>query len=109
MTRPRRHEESDALKAIRETVVASGRAVLWRNNGGVATYGAARVRYGLGLGSADLIGLLVPSGRGLAIEVKSARGRLSSEQMAWRGAWERAGGLYVLARTPEEALDAIVF
>lgn len=107
--KPRKPRETDILRAIHDGVIASGRACVWRNNVGRATYGTARVQYGLGLGSADLVGLLVPSGRGVAIEVKTPVGRLSPVQVAWRGAWERAGGLYVLAHSVEEAIDGLVF
>jgi hypothetical protein len=105
----RKHDETNLLRAIHTGVVATGKAVLWRNNSGRATYGVHRVQYGLGLGSADLIGLLVPSGRGIAIEVKTPIGKLSPTQIAWRGAWERAGGLYILARSVEQAIDGIIF
>ena len=108
--RHQEHPEADAMHAIHDAVVASGLAVLWRNNCGVATWqNGARTRYGLGLGSADLVGVLRPSGRAVAIEVKSPVGKATPAQLAWRRAWEGAGGLYILARSVEDALDGMVF
>jgi hypothetical protein len=101
----RKHEESDLLAAIREALVRCG-CTCWRNNTGVATYAESKVRYGLGVGSADLVGIY--KGRFIAVEVKAEKGRQSPEQKAWQACVERAGGLYVLARSVEEALFAVI-
>lgn len=87
---PRKHEESQALAAIQDALIAAG-AVTWRCNTGVAVYGAAKVRYGLGIGAADLVG--VYRGRFFGVEVKSSRGRQSAAQKAWQRAVEGAGGI----------------
>ena len=55
--------------------------VLWRNNVGIADQRGARVRYGLAVGSADLIGCL--NGRFVALEVKTSTGRATPEQRLW--------------------------
>jgi hypothetical protein len=47
------------------------------------------------------------AGRALAIEVKTDTGRLSPEQRRWRDAHEAAWGLYVVARSAAEALEAV--
>lgn len=57
------------------------------------------------VGRADIIGVV--AGRALAIEVKTATGRLHADQQRWREAFEKVGGLWVLARSPEEAMDAL--
>jgi VRR-NUC domain len=101
--------ETHLQQAIEDAIIASGRAIVYRNNGGVAKYGEARVRYGLAPGSADLIGVLIPSGRFLAIEVKMPGKHLEPDQVRWRDVVLRAGGLYVTAHSVEEALDGIVF
>ena len=93
--------------AIEDALIASGRAIVYRNNGGVARYGEARVRYGLAPGSADLIGMLVPSGRFLAVEVKMPGKHLEPDQVRWRDVVVRAGGLHVVAHSVAEALDAL--
>jgi hypothetical protein len=113
VTAPRKRgtqPETILSHAIRDAVIASGRAILYRNNVGVAEYGPfskAKVRYGLAPGSADLVGMLVPSGRFLAIEVKTPTGRLSPEQKLWGEVVTRCGGLYVVAHSVQEALDAL--
>lgn len=64
------------------------------------------VRFGV-VGGADIIGLLRPSGRFLAIEVKSATGRQSEQQRRFQAMVESCGGLYVLARCVEDAVNAV--
>jgi len=99
--------ETPILRAVHEAIVRTGLALLWRNNVGVATYGGARVVYGLGLGSADLVGVLRPSGRAFALEIKTATGRMSAEQRAWHRAWSDAGGFVACVRSVDEALEAL--
>lgn len=75
---------------------------LWRNNTGVAITpdGAQVVRYGLP-GSADLTGIL-PDGKRLEIEVKSATGRATGQQGAFARMIERFNGVYILARSVDD-------
>lgn len=56
-------------------------------------------------GASDLIGCA--GGRFVAVEVKSATGRVSEPQRVYRAAVERAGGVYVIAREPGDALAAL--
>ncbi|MEK0430305.1 MAG: hypothetical protein RL139_109 [Gemmatimonadota bacterium] len=95
--------ETRILLAIHDAVALTGRALLWRNNTGQI----GRIKFGLGLGGADLVGILRPSGRGFALEVKTHVGRLSPEQRAWGAAWTAAGGFYACVRSVEEALRAL--
>jgi hypothetical protein len=97
--------ETAIQKAIRVAVNASGRAIVWRNNTGVDV--ARGVRYGLGNGSADLVGMLVPSGRFLALEVKTPVGRLSNEQILWIDVVRKRGGAAYCVRSVAEALEAV--
>lgn len=53
-------------------------------------------------GSPDIIG--VYDGRGFGLEMKAARGSLEVSQHRFRLAWEKAGGLYGVPRSVEEAL-----
>lgn len=57
-------------------------------------------------GISDIVGLLL--GRAIYIEVKTATGRQRPEQKAFQAAVERAGGIYILARSPGEAVDAVL-
>lgn len=100
--------EAALLAAIRDALVESGRVMIWRNNSGMLRADHGRVvRFGLGLGSADLIGLLRGSGRFFALEIKAPRGVVSAEQRAWIGAVEAAGGFARVVRSVDEALRAL--
>lgn len=57
-------------------------------------------------GFPDIIGVL-NTGRAVAIEVKSKAGKLTKEQQAFRETFERMNGLYILARTVEDAVSAV--
>ena len=64
------------------------------------------IRFGV-VGQADLMGLIAPHGRALAIEVKSASGRQTEEQARFEAMWTKHGGLYVLARSVSDAEAAV--
>jgi hypothetical protein len=106
--------ESPILHDVRAVLAQSGPC--WRNNTGVDL--ARGVRYGLGVGGADLISIapivVTPEmvgatiGRFVGIEVKTPTGRLTAEQRLWRDAVTRAGAFYAVARSAEEAADAVV-
>lgn len=91
---------------------AHPRIRLFRRNVGVGWFadgqparksdrGAYPVQFGIP-GQADLGGLISPSGRMLEIECKSASGRQTPEQKAWQRSVERFGGIYILARSPDD-------
>lgn len=107
MSRRATIRETPLMTAIHEAILTTGRALLFRHNTGVATFGERRVRYGLGVGGADLVGLLRPSGRGFALEVKTPTGELEPEQIAWHRAWRHAGGYVACVTSVEEALRAL--
>ncbi len=93
---------------------------VWRNNTGQAWHGKvihkagqqvtlsdARMQpYGICVGSADLIGI-APCGRFLAVEVKTATGRVSKEQQTFIDAVRRSGGIAGIARSIEDALELV--
>lgn len=108
--------ESTILAEIRHALGAAG-IPNWRNNTGVLRDERGRpVRFGLAPGSPDLIiahPLTITDrmvGHTVAIlrgdEVKTPSGHLSPAQDAFRAAWERAGALYVLSRSPADSLAA---
>ena len=104
--KPRKHDETDLMRTIHDTLVRVG-VTMWRNNVGIATWqSGGKTRYGLGVGSADLIGCY--RGRFVAVEVKSPSGRQSPEQACWQRAVEAAGGLYVLARPGPGCVEEVV-
>lgn len=90
---------------IRQAINLDGRARLVRNSVGFDA--ERKVRYGLGVGSADLVGCLRGSGRLFALEVKTPEGRLSPEQLAWLGAVQRLGGFAAVVRSVPDALAAL--
>lgn len=73
---------------------------LWRANVGVARVGRRVVRFGI-RGQADLTGI-VPDGRRLEIEVKTATGRQTAEQRSFQNMIERFHGIYILARSVDD-------
>jgi hypothetical protein len=97
--------EGQIQDAIRLALTDEQGLVLWRNNTGVAEHRGARVRYGLAVGSADLIGCL--DGRFVALEVKTATGRVAPEQRQWLDLVRRHGGFACVVRSVEEAHAAI--
>lgn len=52
-------------------------------------------------GTPDLLGVMSP-GRAFAIEVKAPRGKQRDAQKKWQAAWERRGGIYVLAKSLDD-------
>lgn len=106
--------EQDVLRAIQLAATQRGHR-LFRNNVGVGWVGQV-IRHtgdtillrnprplhaGLMEGSSDLIGL-TNTGRFLAVEVKSERGRLTDDQRAWIAVIRRFGGLAGEARSIED-------
>lgn len=78
---------------------------VWRMNTGAANYSGTRVSFGVP-GQADISGIL-PDGRRLEIEVKSATGRQSADQENYQRMIERFNGLYVLARSVQDVHAAL--
>ena len=63
--------------------------------------GGARVIQSAPEGTPDLLGVISP-GRAFAIEVKTDTGKQRTAQVAWQNAWEKRGGIYILARSVED-------
>lgn len=61
------------------------------------------ITYGLCVGSADLIGI-APGGKFLAFEIKTGRGRATTEQQRFINAVLTAGGIAGIVRSPAEAV-----
>lgn len=94
--------------------------VVWRNETSGAWMGkqihkagdqvtltnARMMTFGLCVGSSDIIGI-APDGRFLAVEVKTAKGRPTTEQLRFIEAVKKAGGIAGIARSPEDALKLI--
>ena len=80
---------------------------VWRNNTGRLPdpRNGRWISFGL-KGSADILGI-IKGGRFLAIETKTPTGRLRPEQVAFRTMVTAMGGLYVLARSTDDAISAV--
>lgn len=98
--------EGKVQAEIRAAVNRLGWARLVRNNTGVDAI--THVRFGLGLGGADLIGWTVmPSGhaRVLAIEVKREKGGVVSDsQVRWISTVNKWGGAACVCRSAKAAV-----
>ncbi len=97
------HEiQSDILIAV----TALPETCAWRANSGLLRTpdGQRTIRANLP-GIADIQGCR--RGRAFMIEVKTNTGRLRASQENFRKRWELAGGLYVVARSVGDALEAL--
>ena len=68
--------------------------------------GGPRVIQSAPEGTPDLLGVIIP-GRAFAIEVKAPRGKQRDVQVAWQTAWEKRGGIYILARSLDDVYRAL--
>lgn len=92
---------------------------VWRQNTGAVKVGDRFVRYGIP-GQADITGIIghrmnIQSasmigfrGWRVEIECKTLTGRLRASQKAFRAMIERHGGVYLVIRSPGEALARIL-
>ena len=95
--------ESNILNACMVALSKAG-CLVFRNNTGVLQDRSGRpIRYGLCIGSADIIGLCA-DGKFLSVEVKTPTGRVSPAQSAFIAAVRRQGGRAGVARSPDEAV-----
>ena len=76
------------------------------NPGDIVLKQAYPVRFGL-TGSADLLGIMAPDGRFIALEVKQTKGKQSKEQKCFEDMITAMGGVYIVAHSPEEALEKL--
>jgi len=87
----------DCLKSLHSLEVFA-----WRNNTGTLWTNGQPVSFGYP-GSPDIIGVL-PNGRFLGVECKSATGRQSAKQKKFEAKLGTNKGLYILARSADEML-----
>lgn len=77
-------------------------------DGNTVTLANARMfTTGLCVGGADIIGIHQATGRFIAVEVKTPKGRVSPEQQTFINAVRAAGGIAGVARSVEDALELI--
>lgn len=103
-----RNEILTRLSALRTPAGHRACVVYHRYTGKARAYSQPGIVLTIGTpGMADIGGLL-HTGRALEIEVKTATGRLSPEQHAWRQLVTSMGGLHIVARSADEAEAAVV-
>jgi hypothetical protein len=98
--------ETAIVGAIKEALALEPGLLISRNNTGSLYDRHGRpVRFGLGRGSADLVGCL--DGRYIALEVKTPKGKTSGWQDAWLQSVRDAGGFACVVRSVFEARAAV--
>jgi len=80
---------------------------LWRINVVGARTAAGRLIRSAPKGHADLAGILWPTGRAIYIEVKSSKGKLSTQQRRFGDMILRMGGIWVCAKSVQDVERAI--
>lgn len=83
-------------------------AMVWRQNTGVLKDARGRpVRFGLCVGSSDIIGIC-PDGVFLAVECKTQKGRATDKQLTFIRNVQKQGGRAGIARCGEDAVDIML-
>lgn len=94
---------NDLVRNILITVSPLGMA--WQNATGALKDATGRlIRYGLP-GSSDIIAII--AGRFVGIEAKVGRDQQRPNQAAFATAVQRAGGIYILARSVDDVINAL--
>ena len=99
--------ENDCLVWRVETAGAWVGRVLHSEQGTVTLANSRMIQAGLVKGGSDIIGIHKPSGRFLAVEVKTTNGRVSKEQTNFINAINKAGGIAGVARSVKDALELL--
>lgn len=105
------NETVDVTQPVLVAVTQLPGAIFWRQNQGTfRTLDGRRVVSATSItGIADILGAY--RARPVAIETKTRSPELRKTQSIFRKNWEGAGGIYIVARSPEEAiagLEAII-
>ena len=94
-------KERDIQAAIINYLSLFDHVRVFRINVGAVKFQDRFVRFGP-KGMSDLIGIVQPSGRFLAIEVKTPTGKQTDHQAAFQRTITEMGGIYVLARSIDD-------
>lgn len=99
--------ESDLMRAVMVALSEDGHFVARANVGLFYTQDGRPVRSGLPVGFSDLFGHRAGDARAFYLEVKTATGRASPEQLAFIAAMRKRGALSGVARSVSDALDIV--
>lgn len=110
--KPRPMLERDVQREIREALGRLDGVVVWRNNTGMLKDSRGiSVRYGLAIGSSDLIGIVyLPQlgiGRFFALEIKRPGEEPSDEQYAFLHLIRKIGGFSTWVDNVDAAVSAV--
>lgn len=97
--------EKELQDTIRATLNQMPGVRFFRNNVGLARQANSHVAYGLGVGSGDLIGLV--GGRFVSLEIKTAHGRVTDDQLRWRDTINALGGVAAIVRSVKQAVEVV--
>lgn len=112
--------EPDLMRAIMVAMSENG-CTAWRNNVGTAHQGrtihkagaqvtladSRMIAFGLCVGSADIIGIRHSDGRFIAIEVKTGKGKTTTEQDRFIFHVQHCGGIAGVARSVDDAIKIV--
>lgn len=99
-------ETEDVTVPVLVALTALPGGMFYRQNTGTfRTMDGKRIVKVSANGIADIMGCY--RGRGVAVETKTQDGRLRRSQILFRAAWERGGGAYIVARSPDEAVAKV--
>lgn len=100
--------ETDIQRDILQALAWERDVEFFRNNtGALPGPNGHLVFYGLGKGSSDLIGILAPSGRLLALEVKRPGEKPTASQLIWQARIRDLGGFACVVDSVESARAAL--
>lgn len=98
--------EKNTQKSILEYLTAKRIFHFRQNSGAFKTESGGFYRMGA-VGCPDII--CVVGGQFIGIEVKDIKGRLNENQVRFKEDLERAGGIYIVARSIDDILNSSLF
>ena len=100
-------ETQDVTQPVLVAITALRGAIFWRQNQGTfRTMDGRRIVSATSIsGVVDILGAY--RSRPVAIETKTRTGTLRKTQKTFRENWMRAGGVYLVVHSPQEALMAL--
>jgi len=98
---------SELIHATRLELGREPDFTLWLNSKIEATEHGVRAKPGLGKGSSDLLGILAPWGRLVALEGKTGRGVPSQRQRQFLELIRKRGGFAAVFHSVDEAREAL--
>jgi hypothetical protein len=101
------NERTDVTNPILAAVSQLDGALFRRQNTGTfrSMDGKRIIKASSVIGGGDIGGCYL--GRAVEIETKTEIGKQSASQINFQKRWEQAGGIYILARSPQEAVQKL--